>query len=151
MDNCTNMRALLCHCKSYESEITGFSERPPGVQSETITQPTLHVEDAVVVLITVETGDVPKVVAPRLVEEIEKMCRDTGHQKVVLLPFAHLSACLADSETSIRLIDEVATLLADIAPARAHFGSDKRLSLDIYGHPGNVRYREFYGPDRDKG
>ena len=26
---------------------------------------------------------------------------------------------------------------------RAHFGSHKELLLDIYGHPGNARYREF--------
>jgi threonyl-tRNA synthetase len=137
------MKSLLCHCKNYESEVTGLSDRPEGIISEKVTQDRLQIADAVVALITVEIDDVPNLLAPQLTAEIRKMCSDTGHKRVVLLPFAHLSSSLADSETSMRMIDAVAKLLADLSPARAHFGSDKRLNLDIYGHPGNVRFRAF--------
>ena len=71
------------------------------------------------------------------------MCKDTGHTRVVLFPFAHLSNKLADTDTTLKAIILLEENLKGLELQRAHFGSDKKLILDVFGHKGNVRYREF--------
>jgi threonyl-tRNA synthetase len=73
------------------------------------------------------------------------MSQEVKHKNIVILPFAHLSNNLANSEDGIKAIDFIEEKLKqDYHVIRAHFGSHKSLLLDIYGHPGNARYREFY-------
>lgn len=72
------------------------------------------------------------------------MCRDTSHESVVIFPFGHLSNRLADSGTTLGALNLLELQLEGLRIRRAHFGSDKKLLLDIFGHKGNVRYREFY-------
>ena len=94
--------------------------------------------------VTVEEGDNPPKVSSELAEEIAKMCKEVGKKKVVIVPFAHLSKDLADSETSLKAFDMIEEDLAkDFEVVRAHFGSNKSLLLDVFGHPGNVRFREY--------
>jgi len=72
------------------------------------------------------------------------MSKEVGHKNIILLPFAHLSNRLADSGKSLKILVNLESLLKkDFNVIRSHFGSHKSLLLDIYGHPGNVRYREF--------
>jgi hypothetical protein len=137
------MRALLCHCRNYRSEVKNLSTTPKGIKPEAISEKVIELADAIVALITVEVGDDIKNQAPLVAEEIRKMCKDTGHSNVVLFPFGHLSNKLADTDTAIHFLDILQDELKDINPRRAHFGSDKKLLLDIFGHKGNVRYREF--------
>jgi len=110
---------------------------------EAISEGLLIANDAIVALVTVERGDNIDIVVPRLATEVRKMCRDTRHRRVILLPFAHLSGDLADPDTSLTIIQRLADILCDLQPTRAHFGSDKKLLLDIYGHKGSVRFRQF--------
>jgi len=63
---------------------------------------------------------------------------------VVILPFAHLSNNLAKAKDGIKIVSFIEeNLKKEFNVMRAHFGSHKELLLDIYGHPGNARYREF--------
>jgi hypothetical protein len=137
------MRALLCHCRNYKSEVKNLSTTPKGIKPEAISEKIIEMSDVIVVLVTVETGDNIKNQAPLLAEEVRKMCKDTGHSNVILFPFGHLSNKLADSETVTDFLSLLQQELKDLNPKRAHFGSDKKLLLDIFGHKGNVRYREF--------
>lgn len=137
------MRALLCHCRNYRSEVKKLSTTPSGIKPEEIKEKVLEAQDALVVLVTVESSDNVKNFIPKLADEVRKMSKDTGHANIVLFPFGHLSNKLADTETTIRAIDLLEENLKDFNPKRAHFGSDKKLLLDIFGHKGNVRYREF--------
>jgi hypothetical protein len=137
------MRALLCHCRNYRSEVKKLSTTPAGIKPEDIKEKVLEAQDVLVVLVTVEAGDDIKCFVPKLADEVRKMSKDTGHMNVVLFPFGHLSNKLADTDTTIRAMNLLEENLNDFNPKRAHFGSDKKLLLDIFGHKGNVRYREF--------
>jgi hypothetical protein len=137
------MRVLLCHCRNYRSEVKNLSTTPEGIKPEPISEKIIEVADAIVALVTVEVGDDIKKQAPLVAEEIRKMCKDTGHSNIVLFPFGHLSNKLAGTEVATDFLDLLQEELKDMRPKRAHFGSDKKLLLDIFGHKGNVRYREF--------
>ena len=78
-------------------------------------------------------------------EEIKKMCKEVKRNKVVIVPFAHLSNNLGNTKESLEILKKIETKLkrSRLKTMRAHFGSNKSLHLDIYGHPGNARYREF--------
>jgi threonyl-tRNA synthetase len=137
------MRALLCHCRNYRSEVKRLATTPVGIQPETIGDKASEATNAIVALITVENGDNPRDVSQKIAQEIRIMCRDTAHSKVVLFPFAHLSSDLAETSLVLAFFDELSKELEDLHPERAHFGSDKKLLLDIFGHKGNIRFREF--------
>lgn len=137
------MKALLCHCRNYRSEVKRLADTPIGIKPEKVSEKMLEAQDAIVALITVESGDNIKEIVPKLADEIRKMCHDTGHDTVVLFPFAHLSNKLADTDTVLQAMGLLEENLKEINPKRVHFGSDKKLLLDIFGHKGNVRYREF--------
>jgi threonyl-tRNA synthetase len=137
------MKALLCHCRNYRSEIKRLSDTPVGIKPEEIKEKIIEAQDALVVLVTVESGDNVKSSIQKLADEVKKMSKDTGHTTVVLFPFGHLSNKLADTNTTIEAMNLLEQNLKEFNPKRAHFGSDKKLLLDIFGHKGNVRYREF--------
>jgi len=137
------MKALLCHCRNYRSEVKKLSTTPTGIKPEEVKEKILEAQDVLVILVTIESGDDVERSIPKLADEIRKMSKDTGHNNVVLFPFGHLSNKLADSDTTLDAINQLEENLKDFNPKRAHFGSDKKLLLDIFGHRGNVRYREF--------
>lgn len=138
------MRTLLFHCKNYKTKIERLANRPDKISPEEITENEQSCKDCIVVLITVESQDDPEMVSLKLAEEILKMSQEIKRDRVVLLPFAHLSNNLAKSKIGIKTIDLIETLLKQkVKVLRAHFGSHKELLIDIYGHPGNARYREF--------
>jgi len=137
------MKALLCHCRNFKTETKRLATLPVGIRPEVISDPILETTNVILALITVELTDDVRSVAEKLAREIRKMCNDTGHFKIVLFPFAHLSNNLADTSLTLRVLDALLATLNDLQPMRAHFGSDKKLLLDIFGHKGNIRYREF--------
>ncbi len=139
-----SMKALLFHCKRYITKISRLSVRPKNLSPEPIRKKGWNCRDCIVVLLTVEKKDSIKKNCDELVREISKMSKEVGHKNIILLPFAHLSNRLADSGKSLKILVNLESLLKkDFNVIRSHFGSHKSLLLDIYGHPGNVRYREF--------
>ncbi len=137
------MKALLLHCKNYQIEIGLLANRPSTVQPEPVTEIEQSETNCVVALITVEVGDKPEV-ADSIEKDIRKMAQDTGRNKIAILPFAHLSNNLADSSLSIAYLAKIEENLADdFHVKRAHFGSHKEFLLDVFGHPGNARFREY--------
>ncbi len=137
------MRVLLCHCRNYRSEVKKLSTTPLGIKPEKIKEKVIEAQDVLVALVTVEFGDDVESSIPKLAVEIRKMSKDTGHTNIVIFPFGHLSNKLADTDVTNKAMDLLEEKLKDFTPKRAHFGSDKKLLLDIFGHKGNVRYREF--------
>ena len=138
------MRALLFHCKNYRIKIDKLANRLKDIMPEEVNEKEKKSSDCIVILITIEKGDEIEKVSNKLIIEVQKMSEDVGSKNVVLLPFAHLSNNLATSEEAIRAIKLVEEILINkYEVVRSHFGSHKSLLLDTYGHPGNVRYREF--------
>jgi threonyl-tRNA synthetase len=137
------MKALLLHCKNYHIKVGLLANRPSNVQPEPVNHTEQAEQNCVVALITVEPGDTTEKAAA-LGSDIQKMVEDIGHQRVVILPFAHLSNKLADSQSSIIVIKALEEWLPeDYQVTRSHFGSHKELLFDVFGHPGNARFREY--------
>ncbi len=138
------MRALLFHCKKYGVEISELATRPKDITPEEVKEKRQNCKDCIVAFVTVEKHDDIKKTSSGLVKEIIKMCKEVGRDNVMIVPFAHLSNNLADTDDGLKAISLIENDLKDyVAVARTHFGSHKSLLLDVYGHPGNVRYREF--------
>jgi threonyl-tRNA synthetase len=138
------MKALLFHCKRYATKIVRLSARPGKITPEKIKKKENLSNDCIVVLLTIERKDKIEKCCLELAKEVAKMSKEVGRKSIVLLPFAHLSNKLANSKKSIDGLNELEKLLRDnFNVVRDHFGSHKSLLLDIYGHPGNARYREF--------
>lgn len=101
--------------------------------------------NCIVVFITVEKQDLNlENLSINLSNEILKFVKETKSCSVAICPFAHLSNSLADSENSIKFFDLLEKLINKKIPmVRMHFGSDKSLMMKVFGHKGNVRFREF--------
>jgi threonyl-tRNA synthetase len=138
------MRVLLFHCRDYVTRVERLSNKPDGIEPEEVKEREQKCRDCLVCLVTVEKRDDIKKVSLNLAKEISKMSREVGHKNVVLLPFAHLSNKLSGTKKGIKVLDLIEKRLKKkFKVVRAHFGSHKSLLLDVYGHLGNVRYREF--------
>lgn len=139
------MRALLFHCHNYKVRVDKLANRPEDITPEEIKEKEQICKDCIVVLTTIEKEDKIEDFCSKLVNEISRMSKEVGHKNIVILPFAHLSNNLAKAKEGILAINLIEKKLQEgFNVIRAHFGSHKSLLLDIYGHPGNARYREFY-------
>lgn len=136
------MRALLFHSKKYQISITGLATRPASIAPEKIVENKQECKNCIVAFVCFEKSDKAEFVE-RLGLEIEKMMEEVGHRKLAVVPFAHLSSQLAPSSLALKLLDALCERLKNYELIRTHFGSDKALLLDVFGHPGNVRFREF--------
>ena len=138
------MRSVLFHCKEYRSEFDSLATRPKDVTPEKINERVQNSQDCVVALINVEKGDDIKNSSIALAQEITQMGENVGRKNVVIVPFAHLSNKLAKSKDAIKALDIIQEMLEkQFNLTRVHFGSHKSLLLNVKGHQGNVRYREF--------
>ncbi|MFI5271332.1 MAG: threonyl-tRNA synthetase editing domain-containing protein [Candidatus Saccharimonadales bacterium] len=137
------MKALFLHCKNYRIAVGKLANRPANIHPEPVTETTQEQDNCVVVLITVEKGDGVESTSG-IISEITKMAHDVGHNNIVVFPFAHLSNNLAESEISISILENIKEKLSDeFNVKRGHFGSHKEFMLDVFGHPGNARFREY--------
>lgn len=139
------MRALLFHCRTYNIKIDRLANRPKDITPEEIKEKEQECRRCIVVLVTIEKEDKIKESTTKLAREIKKMSREMKEKTIVLLPFAHLSNSLSKAKEGIEAMNLLEKKLRRKSRIlRGHFGSHKSLLLDIYGHPGNARYREFY-------
>ncbi len=137
------MKALLLHCKNYHIKVGLLANRPVSVSPEPIIEPEQTRTNCVVALVTVENGD-DEVKTKLLSNDIRIMAENVARQSIVIFPFAHLSNNLADSKTAIDLLEAVKNNLSDdYQVIRSHFGSHKEFLLDVFGHPGNARFRDY--------
>jgi len=137
------MKALIFHCKEYKIQIEKLANRPKDVEPEEITERKQESRNCIAAFITVEKKDDIETVSSEISKEIIKTCKEVGRDEVVIVPFAHLSNNLAKSKDAKQAIDLIEEHLKDKKVIRTHFGSHKSLLLNVYGHVGAVRFREF--------
>ena len=138
------MKALLMDCKKYKIKITSLAIRPGDVNPEKIKEKEQECNDCILAFITVEKEDPLERIVPKMAKQILDMAKENKRDNVTICPFAHLSNNLADSEISIKFFNLLKEKLSKkITTIRSHFGSDKDLSLELYGHQDAVRYRQF--------
>lgn len=130
------MRFLILHVNSFCCTIT---EKGRSKVYEPYDDSVTRVEDALVVLSSVEKGDErnPALVAQRASAEIHKLASQLKVTTIVLHPFAHLFAELGPPEAAIDLLTRTQQELAALGVQclRTPFGWFNSLQIDAKGHP----------------
>jgi threonyl-tRNA synthetase len=130
------MRFLMLHVNSFSCAITTKGRSPIY---EEYTDPVTRVDEALLVLSSVERGDerAPERVASRASAEIVKLAAQLKVPTVILHPFAHLFAALSAPEIAIDVLSRTQQALsaAGLQAYRTPFGWFNTLQLDAKGHP----------------
>jgi threonyl-tRNA synthetase len=130
------MRFLVLHVNSFCCTIT---TKGRSKVVEDYDDPVTQVEEALVVLASVEQGDEcdPALVAQRAAAEIIKLSAQLKVTTVVLHSFAHLFAALSAPEVAIEVLSRTheALVEAEMQSVRTPFGWFNTLQIDAKGHP----------------
>ena len=106
---------------------------------ESYQDPVTRVEEALVVLSSIEKGDEqnPSLVAQRASGEIAKLTSQLKVTTVVLHPFAHLFAELSSPEVAIDILKctQQGLTAVGLQTIRTPFGWFSSLQIDAKGHP----------------
>lgn len=138
------MRALLLNSNKFAVKVEEESTRPFGINPEKRASDTEEMANCLVAFFCVEKGDSEKQLS-ELRQEIVTTATDFGTKNLMIAPFVHLSKNIADPETAkefyAKLMGQFSN--SDYTVKSSHFGYHKSLLLDVKGHPGSFRYREF--------
>jgi len=130
------MRFLMLHVNSFCCSIT---TKGRSKVYEEYDDPVTRVDEALVVLASVEQGDerAPELVARHASTEIAKLAAQLKVTTVVLHPFAHLFATLSPPEIAIDVLRRTQQTLTDagLHTHRTPFGWFNTLQIDAKGHP----------------
>ncbi len=96
----------------------------------------VEAENAVVMLISIENGDTEEF-AKKAVDESIDFAHKEKEQTLVIYPYAHLSDNLSSLNDALNLLKamRVEAAKSDLNIISAPFGWNKKLSLEIKGHP----------------
>ena len=94
------------------------------------------INNALLVLVSVESGD-GDVSIDRVVSDIKSRLKQLGRSKVVIYPFAHLSRDLAGPEDARNTFNAIyeGCVREGLDAVKAPFGWNKKLTIDVKGHP----------------
>ncbi len=93
------------------------------------------VEDAVVMLVSVEKGD-NQSTAERAIDETTGFLKKQKRRLLLIYPFAHLSRNLEPPKEAMTLLDYMHKIASERCDAiKAPFGWNKKWSIEIKGHP----------------
>jgi threonyl-tRNA synthetase len=93
------------------------------------------VEDAVVMLVSVEKGD-NQSTAERAIDETTDFLKKQKSKLLLIYPFAHLSRNLESPKEAMTLLDYMHKIASERCDAiKAPFGWNKKWSIEIKGHP----------------
>lgn len=139
------MRALILHVNKFKTNITEESTLPQGIIPEKRDSLLEEIDEGLVIFFCVEKSDKNKQLE-ELYEEIIKSAHEVGAKNLMIAPFVHLSKQIADPEMAKDFYETIIKKFEndDFIVKSSHFGYHKSLLLDIKGHPGSFRYREFY-------
>lgn len=124
------MRILHLHCDY--AEYTPTKKEIPA--AEEIAPETIHLEDVLVAFVAIEKGD-DSSVASRAMSQIENVMKRLGCDRLLLYPYAHLSADLAPAKIALDVIQEMERCSTYHQTYRSAFGWTKSYSLKVKGHP----------------
>jgi threonyl-tRNA synthetase len=130
------MRFLILHVNSFCCTITTKGRSKVYEEYE---DPVTRVDEALIVLASVERGDerAPELVAQRAGAEVVKLATQLKVATVVLHPFAHLFAELSTPEVAIDVLSRTQQELVNMGlqSCRTPFGWFNTLQIDAKGHP----------------
>ncbi len=110
----------------------------------------VSVDDAVVLLVSVEKGDTEET-AKKAVDEAVKFMEAEKRKILLIYPFAHLSRELAAPKEAMELIQYMHdTALKRCDARKAPFGWNKKWSIRIKGHPLAEQSRSYNAEEQRK-
>ena len=139
------MRSLILHADKFATKVVEKSKWPKGVCPEEKKSDSEEMAKCLVVFFCVEEGDGKKQV-DAIYAEILKTADEVKTKNLMISPFVHLSSNIAKPDVAKKLYEQLAGKFigSDFVVKTSHFGYHKSLLLEIKGHPGSFRYREFY-------
>ena len=139
------MRSLILHVDKFATKLVEKSKWPKGIIPEKMKSNTEEMKKCLVVFFCVEKGDTKKQVEA-IYKEILKTADEVKTKKLLLSPFVHLSSNIAKPDVAKKIYELLMSKFidSDFTIQSSHFGYHKSLLLNIKGHPGSFRYREFY-------
>jgi threonyl-tRNA synthetase len=139
------MRSLILHSDKFATKIVEKSKWPKGICPEKKNSDSEEMEKCLVVFFCVEENDGDKQV-DEIYQEILKTAEEVDTKKLMISPFVHLSNNIAKPVVAKKLYEQLMGKFigSDFVVKSSHFGYHKSLLLEIKGHPGSFRYREFY-------
>lgn len=129
------MQILLLHSDFIEYETKKAT--PVAEEIDTSAQ-SGRMEEALAAFIAVEKEDERNTssVVEKAVNEIKKSLSQVRADKVMLYPYAHLSASLSSPDAAVKVLKQIETqLLKDFEVMRAPFGWYKGFTVKCKGHP----------------
>ena len=124
------MRILQLHCDS----IVYTPTKKEISTAEEIDPKTVHLDEIVVCFIAIEKDDDDNVVQ-NAVLQIEETMQKIGSDKLLLYPYAHLSANLASPTTAMSLLNSLEKNFKNVQVSHAPFGWTKSYQIKVKGHP----------------
>ena len=124
------MRILQLHCDKIEYTPT----KKEISSAEDIEPKTVKLEEVVVCFLAIEKDDDDAVIQNAALQ-IEESMKKIGCKKLLLYPYAHLSADLASPTTAISLLDSLEKSFNEVDVTHAPFGWTKSYEMKVKGHP----------------
>lgn len=127
------MRVLLLDVERIGYELI----KPEASIYEDSEEKRASVSDAMVMLLSIENED-DEAVANKALEDVKKSMVQLKRNRLVVYPFAHLSSDLASPKEAMQIINYIyknASEDKNIEVKKAPFGWNKKLTIEMKGHP----------------
>ena len=124
------MRILQLHCDSIKYTPT---KKEISV-AEDIEPKTIQLDEVVVCFVAIEKND-DESIAQNAISQIQDSMKKIGSKKLLLYPYAHLSANLASPRTALSILTHMQNNFDDIEVTHAPFGWTKSYEIKVKGHP----------------
>ncbi|MEM0154328.1 MAG: threonine--tRNA ligase [Methanothrix sp.] len=126
------MRILQLDVKSIDYELIA----PEASEYEKSDEKSAHIDNALVLLTTIEKGDDSEI-AKKAIEEALTFAKKQKLEKLVLYPFAHLGDNLEKPRKAMEIFKDMRTIIdgSDIKGIYPPFGWNKKWRIEIKGHP----------------
>jgi len=124
------MRILQLHCDN----ITYKPTKKEIQSAEEIDPKSVSIDEVVVCFVAVEKDD-NEDVAKDAISQIQESMKKIGCEKLLLYPYAHLSANLASPSTAFSLLKLMENQSQELDVSRAPFGWTKSYNVKVKGHP----------------
>jgi len=124
------MRILQLHCDSIKYTPT---KKEISV-AEDIEPKTIQLDEVVVCFVAIEKND-DESIAHNAISQIQDSMEKIGSKKLLLYPYAHLSANLASPRTALSILTHMQNNFDDIEVTHAPFGWTKSYEIKVKGHP----------------
>ncbi len=143
------MRAQFFHTNVFHSYVEGGSQNIPLESQEHLKNRESYMKECLTVFFQVEKGD-GEGQFDSLCNAIMKIAQEWGTKNLMLSGFAHLSNNHAEPQVAKEFYDKVIYFFkkrGGYDVGSSHFGYDKCLLLNVKGHPGSFKFRDF-PPDK---